>query len=47
MVQKMKLRESTVKKALNSLKNKAVIKKKQNVEGPRPFVRSKIKKVSF
>ena len=43
----MKLRRSTVNKTLNSLKVEPVIKKKKNVEGPRPFVRSKIKKVSF
>ena len=47
MACKMKLRKSTVTKTLNSLKNKTPIKKKPNIEGPRPFTRSKIKKVSF
>ena len=27
--------------------NETPIKKKRNVKGPRPFIRSKIKKVSF
>ena len=43
----MKLRKSTLKKTLKSLKNKPPMKKKRTVEGPRPFILSKIKKVSF
>ena len=47
MERKMRLRKRTVSITLNTIQNGTPMKKKRNVEGPRPFIRSKIKKVSF